>query len=67
MLAIQQKTECPSLAVSSYGAGRVVVQTANENVHAGMPLTDEILRRMVIWAAGREPRMPPVDPVVVKP
>ena len=56
VLAKQKSTGYPSLAVAPYGDGRVVVQTANENYAATIPISDEILRRMIVWAAGREPR-----------
>jgi hypothetical protein len=55
VLAKQKSTGWPSLAVCRFGDGRVVVQTANESRGATIPLTDEILRRMVVWASGREP------------
>lgn len=58
VLARQKNNGWASLAVCSFGDGRVVVQTANENTAATVPLTDEILRRMVVWAAGREGRKP---------
>ncbi len=66
-LALQFMTQRPSLAVCRFGNGRVVVQTANDNVHAYEPLADEILRRMVLWAAGREPRNATVDAMRVMP
>jgi hypothetical protein len=53
VLAKQKSTGWPSLAVCTFGDGRVVVQTANETYGATIPQTDEILRRMVVWAAGR--------------
>ncbi|MCI0464340.1 MAG: hypothetical protein L0Z62_45985 [Gemmataceae bacterium] len=55
LLARQKSTGWASLAVCRFGDGRVVVQTANENPAASIRLGDEILRRMVVWAAGREP------------
>lgn len=55
LLAKQKSTDWPSLAVCPFGDGRVVVQTANESRGATIPIKDEILRRMVVWAAGREP------------
>lgn len=54
VLARQKSTGFASLAVCSFGAGRVVVQTANENVASNIPIGDEILRRMVVWAARRD-------------
>ena len=54
VLAKQKKNDFPSLAVCGFGDGRIVVQTANENYAATIPLTDVILRRMIEWAAGRE-------------
>ena len=54
ILAKQISTGSPSLAVCQFGDGRVVVQTANENYGASIPISDEILRRMIVWAAGRE-------------
>jgi hypothetical protein len=56
VLAKQKGDGHASLAVCNFGDGRVVVQTANENYAASVKLSDEILRRMVVWAAGREPR-----------
>ncbi len=55
VLAKQKNPDYPSLAVCQFGDGRIVVQTANENRGAEIPLSDEILRRMIVWAAGREP------------
>lgn len=54
LLAKQKSTDWPSLAVCPFGDGRVVVQTANESRGATIPIKDEILRRMVVWVAGRE-------------
>jgi hypothetical protein len=54
VLAKQKSTGWPSLAVCPFGDGRVVVQTANESPQATIPFGDELLRRMVVWAAGRE-------------
>lgn len=54
ILAKQTSTGWPSLAVCDFGAGRVVVQTANENRGATIPLDGEILRRMVTWATRME-------------
>jgi WD40 repeat protein len=54
VLAIQKKTQWPSLAACTWGQGRVVVQTNNEGVFANGRLNDELLRRIVVWAAGRE-------------
>jgi hypothetical protein len=54
VLAKQKSTDWPSLAVCGFGDGRVVVQTSNENRKANIPIKDEVLRRMVLWAAGRE-------------
>jgi hypothetical protein len=54
VLAKQKSTGSPSLVVAGCGDGRVVVQTANENYAATIPIGDEILRRMIVWAAGRE-------------
>jgi PelA/Pel-15E family pectate lyase len=56
VLAKHKSTGWASLAVCAFDDGRVVVQTANESYAADIPLTDEILRRMIVWAAGREPR-----------
>jgi hypothetical protein len=56
VLAKQKGDGAASLVVCNFGDGRIVVQTANENYAATAPLTDEILRRMVVWAAGREGR-----------
>lgn len=56
VLAKQKGDGHASLVVCNFGDGRVVVQTANESYGATVPLTDEILRRMVVWAAGQEPR-----------
>lgn len=55
VLAKQKSTGFPSLAVTNYGDGRIVVQTANESYAATIPIGDEILRRMITWSAGREP------------
>jgi hypothetical protein len=54
ILARQKSTGSPSLVVCTYGDGRVVVQTNNETYGATIELPDETLRRMIIWAAGRE-------------
>lgn len=54
ILAKQKSTGWPSLAVCHFGKGRVVVQTANENYIADQPLTDEILRRMIVWVSRRD-------------
>jgi hypothetical protein len=54
VLAKQKSTGSPSLVVCTYGDGRVVVQTNNETYGATIELPDETLRRMIIWAAGRE-------------
>lgn len=56
ILAKQKSNDAPSLMVSPFGDGRVVVQTANESIGANIRLSDEILRRMIVWAAGQEPR-----------
>lgn len=55
VLAKQKGDGYASLAICGYGDGRVVVQTANENYAATVKLSDEILRRMVVWVAGQEP------------
>jgi hypothetical protein len=55
VLAKQKKPDYPSLAVCQFGDGRIVVQTANENRESEIPISDEILRRMIVWAASREP------------
>ncbi|MCI0682255.1 MAG: hypothetical protein L0Y71_09135 [Gemmataceae bacterium] len=55
VLAKQKSTGFPSLVAASSGDGRVVVQTANESYASTIPIGDEILRRMIVWAAGREP------------
>lgn len=55
ILAKQKATDSASLAVCQFGDGRIVVQTANESPSATIPLKDEIVRRMVVWAASREP------------
>lgn len=55
VLARQKSTGWSSLAVCSFGDGRVVVQTASESRGATIPLGNEIVRRMVIWAASRDP------------
>lgn len=54
VLARQKSTGFPSLAVVSFGDGRVLVQTANEAPGAIVSFSDELLRRMVAWTAGRE-------------
>lgn len=54
VLARQKKTGWASLAVCRFGKGRVAVQTANESPAAEIPLDEEVLRRMVLWAAGRD-------------
>jgi hypothetical protein len=54
VLAKQKSTGSASLVVCAYGDGRVVVQTNNETYGARIELPDETLRRMVIWAAGKE-------------
>lgn len=54
VLAKQKSTDSPSLVVCNFGDGRVVVQTNAESDAANIPLGDEILRRMIVWAAGRE-------------
>lgn len=51
ILAKQKATDWASLAVCRFGEGRIVVQTANESPHATIPMKDEIVRRMVVWAA----------------
>jgi len=56
ILAKQKSTDSPSLVVCNYGDGRIVVQTNNETYAAEIKIGDEILRRMIVWAAGREPR-----------
>lgn len=56
VLAKQKSTDWASLAVCTYGDGRVVVQTANENRGATIPIPDEILRRMIVWAANADKR-----------
>ncbi|MCI0376791.1 MAG: hypothetical protein L0215_04225 [Gemmataceae bacterium] len=56
VLAKQKSTGSPSLAVCSFGDGRIVVQTSNENYGAIFPISDTILTRMIVWAAGREPK-----------
>lgn len=61
VLAVQKSTRWASLAVCDFGKGRVVVQTANENNKPQAPehpLADEILRRMILWAAGRNADSP---------
>lgn len=52
ILAKQKSTGSPSLAVTGLGDGRIVIHTANESPKVG--LSDRILRRMVLWAGGRE-------------
>lgn len=54
VLASQVSTRWASLAVCRFGDGRVVVQTANENLGATIPLNPEVLRRMIVWAAGKD-------------
>lgn len=54
VLAKQKSTGSASLAVCPFGKGRVVVQTANESPAADIPFGDEILQRMVVWAAQAE-------------
>lgn len=54
ILVRQKSTGWASLAVCPFGDGRVVVQTANETRGATIPFSDEVLRRMVLWAAGRD-------------
>jgi hypothetical protein len=54
ILAKQKSTDWPSLAVCTFGKGRVVVQTANESRASTIPFGDEIFRRMVVWAAARD-------------
>lgn len=61
VLAMQKATKIPSLAVCSFGDGRVVVLAANENrgkSEPRVPLEDEPLKRMVVWAAMRDTPMP---------
>lgn len=53
-LARQRSTKSVSLAVCGFGAGRIVVQTAAETKAASIPISDEILRRMVVWSARRD-------------
>jgi hypothetical protein len=55
VLVMGARSESPSLAVTEWGQGRVVVITANENPASKVPFSDELLRRIVTWAAGREP------------
>ena len=54
VLARQAKTGNVALAVCAFGDGRVVVHTAAEGPRASVLLSDEVLRRMVVWAAGRD-------------
>jgi hypothetical protein len=56
VLAKQKSTGALSLAVADFGDGRVLVQTGCEAVNSMFPLSDEMLRRMVLWTAGREPK-----------
>lgn len=55
LLAKQASTGWPSLAVCTFGIGRVVVQTANENRGANIPLHGELLRRMILWSVRMDP------------
>ena len=55
VLAIGGRSESPSLLVCPFGKGRVVVQMGNESRESSDPFSDEVFRRMVIWAASREP------------
>ncbi len=52
-LAKQKSTGICSLAVASFGMGRVVIHTASEGSGAKVPLPDRVLKRMVHWAARR--------------
>jgi hypothetical protein len=54
LLARQKKTGWASLAACQLGDGRIVVQTGGVARGSIIPLGDEIVRRMVVWAAGRE-------------
>ena len=56
VLAKHKSTDRPCLVACPFGDGRVVVQTNNETYGANIRLGDEILRRMLVWAAGKEPR-----------
>jgi hypothetical protein len=55
ILALGARSESPSLLVCTFAKGRVVVQTGNELRRSISAFPDEVFRRMIIWAAGREP------------
>ena len=56
VLAMGARTESPSLVVTQWGKGRVVVLTGAENAGSQNPVGDKILKRIITWAAGREPK-----------
>lgn len=55
ILALGARSKSPSLLVCTFGKGRVVVQTGNENPESKNPFTDKVFGRMIIWAASKEP------------
>ncbi len=54
-LARQTSTRRISLAVCEFGQGRVVIHTGPDGYNSPYPTGDEVFKRMVVWAAGREP------------
>lgn len=54
VLARQTTSKNVALAVCEFGDGRAVVHSAPEGPSASVPMSDEVLRRMVVWAAARD-------------
>ena len=54
ILAKQKSNGSPALAVATVGEGRILVHTSNEHPEVIIPLSDRILRRMLLWVSGRE-------------
>lgn len=51
VLVIGSISKSPSLLVTEYGAGRIVIQTAAENDRSNTPFADALLVRMIEWLA----------------
>lgn len=60
VLIVGATSFCPSLLISEYGLGKIVIQTAHPATYAAYPFSDEIYTRMINWLVKREYSTEPI-------
>ena len=61
VLVVGNTTGSPSLAVTDYGAGRILIHTAHANPSSTFPFSDWTYIRMIEWLANKERPLSPIS------